>query len=259
MASRRPSLVLLARDRTSTRIVYHHLRRRFEVRRVLLEEPLPRRTFLRRRVDRLGLRVVAGQLLFRLLVVPILERSSRARLAELKRSWDLDDRPLDPGDVTRVPSVNSPEVRDVLRRLAPDVVVVNGTRLVSRETLSAIPAAFLNLHAGITPRYRGVHGGYWALQQRDREHCGVTVHVVNDELDGGPILAQARIEPTPRDSFVTYPLLQLAVGLPLLTEAVEHVVSGEPRRPEPAQGPSKVWSHPTLRQYLAARRALGVR
>jgi folate-dependent phosphoribosylglycinamide formyltransferase PurN len=259
MPSRRPSLVLLARDRMSTRIVYHHLRSRFEIRRVLLEEPLPRRRFLRRRLDRLGPRVVAGQLLFRLLVVPILERSSRARLAEIKHCWNLDDAPLDPSVVTRVPSVNSEETRDLLRRFAPDIAVVNGTRLVSRETLSAIPAVFINLHAGITPRYRGVHGAYWALREGDRERCGVTVHEVNDELDGGPILAQARIEPTPADTFVTYPLLQLAVGLPLLTEAIECVISGVAGRPALGQGPSRVWSHPTLGQYLAARRGLGVR
>jgi folate-dependent phosphoribosylglycinamide formyltransferase PurN len=259
MPSRQPSLVLLARDRTSTRIVYHHLRRRFHIGCVLLEEPLPRRSFLRRRLDRLGLRVVAGQLLFRLLVVPALERSSRGRTAEIKHSYGLDDHPLDPADVTRVASVNSAEVRDLLRRLAPDVVVVNGTRLVSGETLSATPAVFLNLHAGITPRYRGVHGGYWALREGDREHCGVTVHVVNEELDGGPILAQAPIEPTPADNFVTYPLLQVAVGLPLLEKAVERVMSGERPRPAPVHGPSKVWSHPTLWQYLAARTALGVR
>jgi folate-dependent phosphoribosylglycinamide formyltransferase PurN len=259
MPSHRPALVLLARDRTSTRIVYHHLRRRFDISRVLLEDPLPRGAFLRRRVDRLGLRVVAGQLLFRLLVVPVLERSSRARTAEIKRSCGLDDHPLDPADVTRVPSVNSAETHDLLRRLAPDVVVVNGTRLVSSETLSATAATFLNLHAGVTPRYRGVHGGYWALHEGDREGCGVTVHVVSEELDGGPILAQARIDPTRADTFVTYPLLQLAAGLPLLAEAVDRIASGQRPRSAPALGPSKVWSHPTLRQYLAARRALGVR
>jgi folate-dependent phosphoribosylglycinamide formyltransferase PurN len=259
MPNSRPSLVLLARDRESTRIVYHHLRPRFDVRRVILEQALPRHRFLRHRLERLGPRVVVGQLLFQLLAVPLLRRAADARIAEIKRSRGLDDGPVDAEVVSRVPSVNSDEVHDLLRALAPDAVVVNGTRLVSSETLACISAVFLNLHAGITPRYRGVHGGYWALREGDRERCGVTVHVVDERLDAGPVLAHARIEPTSEDSFVTYPLLQLAAGLPVLAEAIERVASGAGPPPESPPGPSLIWSHPTLSQYLAARVRLGVK
>jgi folate-dependent phosphoribosylglycinamide formyltransferase PurN len=259
MASERPSVVLLARDREPARIVYHHLRSRFEVRAVVLEDAVPRRRFLARRLTRLGPSVVAGQLLFRLLVVPFLTRAARARTAEIKVAHGLDDRPIDADAVTRVSSVNSAAVHDLLRALSPDVVVINGTRLVSAETLAAVPATFLNVHAGITPRYRGVHGGYWALRERDGEHCGVTVHVVDEGLDSGPVLAQGRIRPTTADTFVTYPLLQLAAGLPLLADAVQRVASGDVRRRDPPRGGSKVWSHPTLWQYAAGRLRFGVK
>jgi folate-dependent phosphoribosylglycinamide formyltransferase PurN len=218
----------------------------------VLENPLPRRRFLARRLTRLGPSVVAGQLLFKLLVVPLLRRAARARMAEIKAAYGLDDRPIDAHAVTRVSSVNSAEVHGLLRALSPDVVVINGTRLVSGETLASVPATFLNVHAGITPRYRGVHGGYWALHERDDARCGVTVHVVDEGLDSGPVLAQARIEPTTADTFVTYPLLQLAAGLPLLTDAVHRVASGDDRPRDSPPGPPKVWSHPTLREYVAA-------
>ena len=47
-------------------------------------------------------------------------------------------------------------------------MVVNGTRILSRRMLESIDAVFLNMHVGITPKYRGVHGGYWALANGDR-------------------------------------------------------------------------------------------
>ena len=41
------------------------------------------------------------------------------------------------------------------------------------------------MHAGITPQYRGVHGGYWAVVNNDPEHCGVTIHFVDKGIDTG--------------------------------------------------------------------------
>jgi methionyl-tRNA formyltransferase len=42
---------------------------------------------------------------------------------------------------------------------------------------SSINSKFVNIHVGITPKYRGVHGTYWALVNNDVENSGVTVHL----------------------------------------------------------------------------------
>ena len=114
----------------------------------------------------------------------------------------------------------------MVARAGAAVVVVNGTRIIARRVLEASDAVFINTHCGITPEYRGVHGGYWALYRSDPENCGVTVHLVDPGIDTGGILAQQRIEPGPHDNFVTYPYLQLAAGLPLLVEAVGSALEG---------------------------------
>jgi folate-dependent phosphoribosylglycinamide formyltransferase PurN len=251
-------LVLLAQDSTSTRVVYNYLRERSEVLRVVIEDSVPRRRLLARRLERLGLKTAAGQVLFQLVAVPVLTLSSRRRITEIKHVHRLDESPIDPAVVTRLRSINTDEARDLLRALAPGVVVINGTRIVSRETLRSVSAPFLNLHAGITPMYRGVHGGYWALAKGQAEACGVTVHVVDEGVDTGPILGQEVVKPTVADTFVTYPLLQLAAGLPLLAAAVERVGVKDLRGARP-EGPSRLWYHPTLGQYLLTRRRQGVR
>jgi len=251
-------LVLLAQDGTSTRVVYNYLRERFDVLRVVIEDSVPRRRLLAHRLERLGLRTVVGQVLFQLVAMPVLTFVSRRRITEIKQFYGFDESPIDPVVMTRISSVNTDEARDLLRALAPRVVVINGTRIVSRETLRAVSAPFLNVHAGITPMYRGVHGGYWALAHGQAGACGVTVHVVDEGVDTGPILGQELIKPTFADTFVTYPLLQLAAGLPLLAAAVERV-GVEELGGAPPDGPSRLWYHPTLGQYLSTRRRRGVR
>jgi phosphoribosylglycinamide formyltransferase-1 len=257
-AMSRPRIALLAVDGESTRVVYHALSREFALSQVILEKRIPRSQFLRSRARRYGWRRALGQALFVATAVPLLERESRSRAAEVRSEFDLETGPMPPESILRVDSVNSNQTIEALRRLAPQVVVVNGTRIVSADVLASVEAPFINCHAGITPRYRGVHGGYWALAQGDRDHCGVTVHLLDAKIDTGPVLYQARVSPGPADNFCTYPLLQLAAGLPLLLLAVRQAVVGE-LRPMAVEGPSRLWPHPTLLQYVQGRLTRGVR
>lgn len=254
-------VVLLAAPGSSTDIVARALRRELGDVVLVLEEPVSRVALLRRRVRRLGVLTVLGQLLFLLGVQPHLARQGRGRIAQLRAKHALDARPWD-GPVVGVPSVNSDEARQALRDLAPRVVVVNGTRIIGAQTLECVRAPFVNLHAGVTPQYRGVHGGYWALVDGRPDLVGSTVHVVDTGIDTGPVLAQPLFTPQAADSFVTYPINQLAVGLPALLEAVRSAVAGQAPQPVPvrdAVAPSRLRSHPTVWAYLLHRWRSGVR
>ena len=252
------TVVMLAGHGRSTDVLYNALRAQLPIAKVIVEDRVGRRSFLRARVKRLGLWRVAGQLVFQVAVLPLLRRQASARERELVKEFGLDETPIPEQAVAHVRSANSPETIELLGALRPAVVVVHGTRILRREVLEASPGAvFLNIHAGITPRYRGVHGGYWALVSKDREGCGVTVHRVDTGIDTGPIVAQATISPTAADNFVTYPLLQLGAGVPLLIDAVRAALDGRPVT-RPSAGPSRLWSHPTVLEYLAHRIRRGV-
>lgn len=246
-------VMLTGRATALAPIVYNAVARQHAIARVMVEEPTSRAAFLRRRVERLGLRTVAGQVLFQAMAVPLLQRRARARLREIHEAHGLDATPIPAHAIAPVPSVNDPATRALLVELAPAVVLVFGTRIIARSILDAVDARFINVHAGITPRYRGVHGGYWALHERHPEHFGATIHLVDAGIDTGAILGQVYVTPSPRDDFATYPLLQTAAALPLLVEIVGQALRGElAPRPAPA-APSRLWSHPTLAGYLAAR------
>ncbi len=252
-----PDVLLLAGPGGPTWITANALERAGHEIHVLLEDREPRLTFLRRRLRRLGPVVVAGQVLFQLYGM-LAQRRARARIAEIMASAGLDDTPLPPGRVERVPDVNAPETRWRIRELAPAVVVVCGARILSRSLLEEVRVPILNLHAGITPAYRGVHGGYWALARGDKARCGATVHLIDIGVDTGPVVAQVHVRPGPRDNFFTYPYLQLAEGLPALVRAVGLVVEGKSLATTQAEGESCQYFHPTLLGYLATGLRRGV-
>lgn len=247
-------VVLLCSPCRASNVLYHALAARFGAPAVIEEPPVGRAEIVRRRVRRLGVARVAGQLAFQTLVSPWLARRGAARNAEILRAAGLSEAPVPDGSILRVPSVNAPEARDALRSAAPAVVVVSGTRIIGRDTLAAAGAPFVNLHAGITPRYRGVHGAFWALAEGRPDLAGATVHLVDSGIDTGAAIAHARIAPTDEDSFATYPTLQLVAGLPALLDAVEGLLAG--RRPQGATIANEhapLRYHPTLSEYAAAR------
>jgi folate-dependent phosphoribosylglycinamide formyltransferase PurN len=255
-------VALLAADSASTRAVYHALAGICPVELVVLEGRPSRRVFLRNRVRRLGATEVAGQLAFQAGIVPVLRALSRQRSRDIARQFGISSEPIPAHLVERVPSANDDATIALLQRYEPRVVVVNGTRILSKRLLNAVGAAgatFINMHAGITPLFRGVHGGYWALATGQPENCGVTVHVVDAGVDTGSVLGQARIEPTAADNFTTYPLLQLAAGLPLLRAAVKEALNGDLRTSVGPPGESRQWYHPTAWAYLRLLHSQGVK
>jgi phosphoribosylglycinamide formyltransferase 1 len=137
--------------------------------------------------------------------------------------------------------------------------VVNGTRILSGDTLAVARAPFLNMHAGITPAYRGVHGGYWARVQGHRDRVGTTVHLIDEGIDTGGVLGQVLFTPGPVDTLWTCTYLHTAAGVPAMMEAIKAVLAGKPepvKRPEGAK--SRLWHHPTLWGYLIAGVRKGV-
>lgn len=259
----RPSVVLLGDRGPGTRAVYHALDRAFGDRAVVsavLEAPPSRVTLARRRARRLGWVTVTGQVAFVGVLLPALRRVGRPRVRQIAGQAGLDFRPIE--RAVLVDSVNDDRTLVILEQSGPSVVVVHGTRLIADRIFDSLGVPFLNVHAGVTPRYRGVHGGYWALAEGCPRLAGTTVHLIDSGIDTGGILGQATFEPTGRDTVATYPYLQLACGLPVLVDRVAEVLAGRsPAVVAPLAGaePSRLRWHPTAWGYLATWARRGVR
>jgi methionyl-tRNA formyltransferase len=249
-------VVLLTCEDDATRMAARYLAARFPGLAVIVERNAPRSLLLRRRLKRLGFVRVGGQLAF-MAFQRVQRRVSRGRIAEIVRQAQLEPRWPDANELIRVASVNSRECIAHLKRLQPRAILVVGTRIIAEEVLQAVEAPFINYHAGITPKYRGVHGGYWANAEGDPGNFGVTVHLIDKGVDTGDVLYQARLAPSAADNYSTYPYLQLVAALPLLERAARDAATGT-LRPQKVDSPSRLWSHPTLWQYVKTGLRRGV-
>ena len=85
-------------------------------------------------------------------------------------------------------------------RIHPDLIVCAGyMRIISATALAHLTTPMINIHPSLLPLYPGLDTHARALAAGDAEH-GVSVHVVTAELDGGPVIAQARVKVCPGDT-----------------------------------------------------------
>ena len=248
-------ITVLAGQGASTAILLNWLiRKGYTDLAVILEAPTTRLDLIRQRTRRLGWVRTLGQVAFMVSVLPLLRFESAGRRRELLSLFELKDQMPALDQCLNVQTINDDQVVDHLRSPAADLVLVNGTRIIRTPVLRATDAPIINTHVGITPHYRGVHGGYWSLWNNDRENFGVTLHCVDEGVDTGQILVKHKIAPEPTDNFASYPLLQQAASFGGLEDLLEAIRKGKPLN-ELARSPDegRQWTHPTLIEYARGR------
>lgn len=101
---------------------------------------------------------------------------------------------VNPGTSTRkLPANAQKEINDHLKRHNVQVVVLTGfMRVVKAPILADFRDRIVNVHPSLLPKFKGVEAWKQALDEGEIE-TGCTVHLVNEELDGGRILAQAKV------------------------------------------------------------------
>jgi folate-dependent phosphoribosylglycinamide formyltransferase PurN len=237
-------------------IVINALAKHFGPVTIIAEDRESKLALISKRMRRQGVITVLGQIGF-VLFQKILARRAGPRIKEIVAEHGLEPDPNAACEILPVRSVNSMACRAALAMLKPDVVLVIGTRIIGKTTLQSITAPMINFHSGINPKYRGQAGGYWALASGDPDNAGVTVHLVDEGVDTGAVLYQARFSATPQDNFITYFYIQAGTARPLVIKAIEDALSGQ-LRPEKVDLPSQQFYHPTLWQYLWTAWAKGV-
>lgn len=245
---------MLAGNDDSSNIVYNYISEDYDIVCVITEKKsikgqiVDRYKFLKRRVKKLGFKTTLGQVLFLLFVNRPLRKKSEARIKQIINQNKLDNSPIPLSKTFFVESINSDLTIQKLKELSPDVVVVNGTRIIAARVLECVNCKFINTHAGITPKYRGVHGMYWALVNNDKDNAGVTVHFVDNGIDTGLVISQAKAEASEEDNFTTYFYLQISEGVKLLKKAISDLFNNNLKM---MKGPneSHLYYHPTIWEY----------
>lgn len=122
--------------------------------------------------------------------------------------------------VVCVNDINGPEAISAMERATPELVFVHGTRLIRRPLRERAGVPFVNLHWGWSPDYRA-EGIVSALAREGPHALGVTVHLLDDGIDSGEILSQARPTVDALDNFYSIAVKLTVLGTELFLKVAE--------------------------------------
>jgi len=130
-------------------------------------------------------------------------------------------------------AINGPDTVAFLERLAPDLVLVNGTQLLREPVLALKPLlrhGIVNLHTGLSPYSRGANCNLYMVLEGHPELVGVTVHHIDPGIDSGDIIRSAQVPIEPGDNFETIDVRSFDVGIELLLQGARQLVEGRAAR-----------------------------
>lgn len=123
-------------------------------------------------------------------------------------------------------SLSDPAFVATVRSLAPDLIVVVAFRILPKEVYTIPRLGSFNLHASLLPKYRGAAPINWAIINGETE-TGVTTFLLQEKVDTGNILLQARLPILPEDDAGTLHDKLAEVGAEIVLHTVRLLEQGK--------------------------------
>lgn len=86
--------------------------------------------------------------------------------------------------------LNGPASGRFVDKIRPDLVLIYGSMMIREPLFSKLPRNTVNLHGGLSPRYRGSATLFWPFYFMEPTYAGCTFHYIISEPDGGDIIHQ---------------------------------------------------------------------
>ena len=102
-----------------------------------------------------------------------------------------------------------------------DLIILAGYMRVIKHP-DRFPCPMINIHPSLLPKYKGLHAIEQALESGD-DKTGVTVHYVNEELDGGEIIMQQEVQILPDDNIKSLTKAIQRIEYAILPTAIEQI------------------------------------
>lgn len=87
-------------------------------------------------------------------------------------------------------TLNDVDAVEFVKRVKPDMAIIFGTGMIREPLVSALPEDTINLHLGLSPRYRGAATLFWPFYFLEPNFAGTTFHYIQHSPDAGDIIHQ---------------------------------------------------------------------
>ena len=121
---------------------------------------------------------------------------------------------------------------EILQKYNTDLVILAGyMKKIGNRTLNAFNGKILNIHPALLPKFggQGMYGMrvHEAVLAAGESESGVTIHVIDDQYDNGPIIAQEKVPVQKGDTAETLAARVLKVEHTLYSQTIGKIASGE--------------------------------
>ena len=87
--------------------------------------------------------------------------------------------------------LNTEKSSNFINKIKPDLVMIFGCSLIKNPLFANLPQNSINLHLGLSPRYRGSATLFWPFYFMEPNFAGSTFHYIISEPDAGNIIHQS--------------------------------------------------------------------
>lgn len=118
--------------------------------------------------------------------------------------------------------INAPEHLEYLRKIKPDIIISAQGQIFKNDLLKIPKVACINRHSSLLPKYGGLWPVFWAMLNGEKQ-IGVTVHTMEEKIDGGKILAQKKIIVSSNDTLNSLYKKAFAISGGVILEALKKI------------------------------------
>lgn len=116
--------------------------------------------------------------------------------------------------------------KEIFSRLGSDLLLLSGAPLLPQDLFSIPRLGTVNLHCGLSHRYRGNHGLLFPLVRREYDAIGSTLHYVDAGIDTGTLIARGRPSIDSSDTLAGVWAKTARTSATMLTEFIEALGRG---------------------------------
>lgn len=157
-------------------------------------------------------------------------------------------------------AINDKENVEFVRSLDPRYIAVHSTSIIKEELIASFPKRLINLHAGLSPYYRGSGTNVFPFLNRELELVGMTVHYIDRGIDTGEMILQGRPRFEIGDNTHTIGCKNVILGTELMRKVIGVALRDEGKLPsvkqEAGQGKCYLRKHFTDEVIEGIRRTL---
>lgn len=131
--------------------------------------------------------------------------------------------------------INSPESIENMKAFDPDLIIVAYYDQILKKEIFSIPSmGTINVHLALAEEYRGCYPTTWAIINGEKR-TGVTIHYIDETIDGGDIIAQRVVDITHNDTGKSLYFKCIDAAVELFKSTWPSIKSGSnSRRPQDA-------------------------